>query len=90
MDFIKIDGEFVNHLTESSADQVLVRSMVEIAHGLGMETVAEFVRDARTLEAVRALDVDFAPGYLFGRPQPVTAGGPGGAAHPLATQPDGW
>ena len=72
VDFIKIDGEFVSHLTTSAADQVLVRAMVEIAHGLGMEAIAEFVRDQETLDTLRGLEADYAQGYFLGRPELVT------------------
>ena len=45
--------------------------MVDIARGLGMKTIAEFVEDAETVALLRELGVDFSQGYHHGRPVPV-------------------
>ncbi|MEA2294853.1 MAG: hypothetical protein QOE86_2492 [Solirubrobacteraceae bacterium] len=73
LDVIKIDGEFIRSLTRSTQDQVTVRAIVDIAKGLGKQTVAEFVEDAATLELLRRLGVDAAQGYHIGRPRPALA-----------------
>ncbi len=70
-DLLKIDGEFVENLTTNTTDQLVVRSMVEIAHGLGAQTVAEFVSDDAAVERLRELGVDYGQGYHLGRPAPV-------------------
>jgi diguanylate cyclase (GGDEF)-like protein/PAS domain S-box-containing protein len=70
-DVLKIDGEFVRNLTASVKDQAVVKSLAQIATELGKQTVAEFVEDAQTLEAVRRYGVDFAQGFHIGVPQPV-------------------
>jgi diguanylate cyclase (GGDEF)-like protein len=67
-DYLKIDGEFIRNIVTSHPDQVLVRSLVQIAQELGKQTVAEFVEDAATLDLLRQLGVDFAQGYFVGRP----------------------
>ena len=46
--------------------------MVDVARGLGKETVAEFVEDEATLELLRGFGVDFAQGYHIGLPAPAT------------------
>jgi len=69
--YIKIDGDFIRNLAHSPTDQLMVRAMVQVAQGLGMKTVAEFVEDAETVEFLRAYGVDFAQGYHIGRPAPV-------------------
>ena len=69
-DYVKIDGEFVAHVHESAVDRTIVRSIVGIARDLGKRTVAEFVSDPRILEVCREEGVDFAQGYLIGRPVP--------------------
>lgn len=68
---IKIDGQFVRGLSGSHADQVTVRAIVDVARGLGKETVAEYVENAETLELLRELGVDRAQGFHIGRPEPV-------------------
>jgi diguanylate cyclase (GGDEF)-like protein/PAS domain S-box-containing protein len=72
-DELKIDGEFIDHLSESRANQLIVRSVVEIARGLGKRTVAECVGDDATLELLRSYGVDSAQGFHLGRPVPVEA-----------------
>jgi EAL domain-containing protein (putative c-di-GMP-specific phosphodiesterase class I) len=47
--------------------------MTEVAAGLGIKTIAEFVENGETLELLREYKVDFAQGYHIGRPGPVLA-----------------
>jgi EAL domain-containing protein (putative c-di-GMP-specific phosphodiesterase class I) len=54
-----------------SVDQLLVKSMVEIAHNLEKTVVAEFVEDEQTQNLLRSYGVDYIQGYLIGRPQPA-------------------
>lgn len=72
VDYLKIDGSFIRDLARNPMDQHLVKSMVEVARGMGKSTVAEFVGDATTVTLLRQLGVDYAQGYHIGRPQPVT------------------
>jgi diguanylate cyclase (GGDEF)-like protein/PAS domain S-box-containing protein len=71
LDFLKIDGDFIRDLASSSVDQVLVRGVVEVARGLGMETIAECVEDAETLALLSEYEVDYAQGFHVGRPRPA-------------------
>jgi PAS domain S-box-containing protein len=70
--YLKIDIEFVRGLVESSANQHVVKAIVNLAQGFGCETIAEGVEDAETLELLRAYGVDFAQGFHLGRPAPLT------------------
>ncbi len=70
-DYIKIDGEFIEDLSASSTNQLLVRALVDIAHGLGKQTIAEFVGDAATLELLQELGVDYVQGFHVARPSPL-------------------
>ncbi len=71
VDYLKIDGAFVRNLPQSPIDRHLVQAMVQVAHGLGKETIAEFVGDAATLRLVREMGVDYAQGYHVGKPCPA-------------------
>ncbi len=71
LDYLKIDGEFVRNLPTSKTDQILVGSVVELARGLGKQTIAEYVGDAATVDLLREMGVDFAQGFHTGRPRPV-------------------
>ena len=70
-DFIKIDGEFVADSPTNPIDRVILASIVGLAHGLGKETVAEYVEDERILDMVRELGIDHAQGHHVGEPEPV-------------------
>jgi diguanylate cyclase (GGDEF)-like protein/PAS domain S-box-containing protein len=72
-DYLKIDGDFIRQLPASKPDQLTVKAIVQIAHGLGKRTVAEFVGDDATLRLLGRFGVDFAQGYHTGRPVAVTA-----------------
>jgi diguanylate cyclase (GGDEF)-like protein/PAS domain S-box-containing protein len=74
-DYLKIDGEFVKNLSESPTDQLVVRSLVDIARGLGRQTIAEFVEDEETLQMLRSFGVDFVQGFHLGRPAPFLRAG---------------
>ena len=72
VDFLKIDGQFVTHMAESPVDRSMIEAIASIGRALGIATVAECVESEEVLAAIRRIGVDFAQGYLFGRPQPVS------------------
>jgi EAL domain-containing protein (putative c-di-GMP-specific phosphodiesterase class I) len=65
---IKIDRQFVTELPQSRDDAVIVRSVVELAHGLGLLVTAEGVETIEQLAALRALGCDLVQGYLLAHP----------------------
>jgi PAS domain S-box-containing protein len=70
--YLKIDIEFVRGLIESSANQHVVKAIVNLAQGFSCETIAEGVEDAETLALLREYGVDYAQGFHLGRPAPLT------------------
>lgn len=70
-DMLKIAGEFVHELTTSRVDRLTVEAVAQVARGMGMSTVAEYVGDDATLELLREMHVDFAQGFHTGAPVPV-------------------
>ena len=70
-DYLKIDGEFVANCLANRTDQLVIRAVVDIAQGLGKETVAEFVGDDELVEFLRSQGVDYAQGFHIGRPLPL-------------------
>lgn len=70
-DYIKIDGRFIQNLPDDEIDQVLVKSIVEIAAKLGKKTIAENIENQKTVGKLLALGVDLAQGYVFGKPEPT-------------------
>lgn len=71
-DYVKIDGEFVRNCVDSETDQLVVQAVVQIARGLGKQTIAEFVEDGATIGVLERFGVDYAQGYHIGRPAPLT------------------
>jgi len=69
VDFVKIDGQFIRNLINDETDQVLVKSMAEIATNLGKKTIAEFVETPEIIVKLKELGIDMAQGYILGRPE---------------------
>ena len=68
---LKIDRCFVSAMLTSDADRMIVKSTVELAHGLGLHVVAEGVEEETVLMALKALGVDKAQGFLMSKPLPA-------------------
>ncbi len=75
VDYLKIDGSFIRGIVDSPLDQAIVRSINQVAHAAGKQTIAEFVEDAAIIDCMIAMGVDFAQGYGVGRPGPLTPHG---------------
>ncbi|ADH85048.1 putative bifunctional diguanylate cyclase/phosphodiesterase [Desulfurivibrio alkaliphilus] len=69
VDMLKIDGSFVVNMLKNPTDELLVRSMVELAHSLDKQVIAEFVEDEATARRLREIGVDYLQGFYLGRPQ---------------------
>ena len=70
VDELKIDRSFVMAMTESSDDDVIVRSTALLGRNLGLGVVAEGVETADHLERVGAYGCTAAQGYYLSRPVP--------------------
>lgn len=68
-DVLKIDGLFIRDLPNDRDNQVFVKSIVDVARGLGKKTVAEFVENLETLELLKRFGVDMVQGYYLDKPQ---------------------
>jgi len=68
VDELKIDRTFVSDMCRSDSSAVIVRSIVQLAHNLGLQVVAEGVEDEQTIQALRDLGCDMAQGYFVSRP----------------------
>jgi EAL domain-containing protein (putative c-di-GMP-specific phosphodiesterase class I) len=68
LDIVKIDGRYVRELADNGRDGALVRRLVELCKDLNIRTVAEMVETVEVEEIVRAAGVDFAQGWLYGKP----------------------
>ena len=68
---IKIDRSFVTNMLTRPKDAIIVRTGVELANRLGLDSVAEGIEDAATLDALATLGCTTAQGYHLGRPMPI-------------------
>ncbi|WOI56366.1 EAL domain-containing protein [Palleronia sp. LCG004] len=67
-DILKIDGQFIRGVAQSSDNRALVSAMVSLGRHFDMVTVAEKVETAADAEILRELGVDCLQGYYFGAP----------------------
>jgi EAL domain-containing protein (putative c-di-GMP-specific phosphodiesterase class I) len=71
---VKIDRSFVSRMSAGSSETIIVNSTIDLAHHLGLRTIAEGVEDLALLPDLEALGCDAVQGFGIGRPMP------GGAA----------
>ena len=71
VDYLKIDGFFVRDMVNDRINYELVKSINDIGHVMGKQTIAEFVESPETLEALREIGVDYAQGFDIARPEPA-------------------
>jgi len=65
---LKIDRAFVSRLGEDEESLAIVRTIVTLAHNLGMDVIAEGVETVEQLAHLKSLQCEYAQGYYFGRP----------------------
>ncbi|MGR9085526.1 MAG: DUF1631 family protein [Gammaproteobacteria bacterium] len=68
VDYLKIDGSFVKEIAASPTDVAMVRSMNEIAHSLGLETIAEYVENNEIYNVLKEIGVDYGQGWGIHKP----------------------
>jgi EAL domain-containing protein (putative c-di-GMP-specific phosphodiesterase class I) len=73
LDTIKIDQSFVTDMLKDAEDQKLVEAIVSLGRVLGLRTTAEGIETKAVLDKLISLGCDTGQGFLFGRPEPMTA-----------------
>jgi EAL domain-containing protein (putative c-di-GMP-specific phosphodiesterase class I) len=68
VDIVKIDGAFVKNLADDTSDQIFVKTMIDLAQNFGLETVAEWVGDERTVKHLANAGITYMQGYYYGMP----------------------
>lgn len=71
VDYLKIDGSFVLNLLHDPIDRGIVEACNGISHAAGLQTIAEFVENQETADALKEIGVDFAQGFGIERPGPL-------------------
>lgn len=73
VDKLKIDSSFASGVAEDAEDTAIVRSIIQMAQALGLETTAEGVDRAEAVQALQEMGCTQIQGYFFARPMPVQA-----------------
>ena len=71
VDYLKIDGSFVQTIDESLISYAMVESINAIGHVMGIKTIAEFVKSAAIMKRLVDIGVDYAQGYEIAEPAPL-------------------
>jgi diguanylate cyclase (GGDEF)-like protein/PAS domain S-box-containing protein len=69
VDFLKIDGSFVKEILHDPIDREMVRSINEIGHLTGKQTIAEFAENTEIITMLRGMGIDYAQGYGVSEPK---------------------
>lgn len=73
VDGVKIPAEFVKEIDADKRSHVIVKSLIELAHGLDLRVIAEGVERESQLDIVAGLGCDLIQGFYFSRPMTVEA-----------------
>ena len=71
VDIIKIDGTFIKDLKDNEKTRLIVQTIVNLAKSLGVQTIAEYVKDRYTYDTLEMFGIDYAQGYFIGKPKPT-------------------
>jgi diguanylate cyclase (GGDEF)-like protein len=73
LDMLKVDRSFVAGVAADNEDAAIVTAIINLAHSLGLDTIADGVETKEQVDALRALGCDGGQGYYFARPRPSDA-----------------
>ena len=65
---LKIDRSFITRLESNADNRAIVRTIIALAHNLGLKVVAEGTETLEEVNELLAMDCEYAQGYLFSRP----------------------
>ncbi|MCK4502791.1 MAG: EAL domain-containing protein, partial [Desulfuromonadales bacterium] len=68
VDYIKIDGSFVQDIVNDPLSQAVVKSIYNVAQVMQVSTIAEHAEDQETLNVLKAIGIDYVQGYVIARP----------------------
>jgi diguanylate cyclase (GGDEF)-like protein len=72
VDYLKIDGAFVRDMVRNRVDAAMVEAIAKVARIMGIRTMAEYVEDQATADALKDLGVDYGQGHYFAEAQPFS------------------
>lgn len=69
VDFLKIDASLVKNILHDKNSKVIVKTIIDFATNIGLQTIAEFVEDKDSLELLKEMGIDYIQGYYIGKPE---------------------
>ena len=71
IDYIKIDASLISTINTDTSSRIMVETIVELAHRLKIETIAEYVSSKEILDIIKEIGVDYAQGFYIGKPERI-------------------
>ncbi len=71
VDFLKIDGSFVQDMANDKIDRAMVAAINQVGHIMGIKTIAECVESQEIIEQLKELKVDYLQGIAIDEPKPL-------------------
>lgn len=68
LDYVKVDGSFIRNLHEDRQDKAFVRAIYDMAEGLGIDVIAEFVENQQVVTELSKIGINLAQGFYLGKP----------------------
>ena len=72
MDYLKIDGAFVQDMLNDPIDHAMVAAINQVGHSMEIKTIAEFACSKHIITRLRQMGVDYAQGLAVGEPVAIT------------------
>ena len=73
IDYLKIDGSLIEAIPDDEYNRVIVNSINQVAHVMGIKTIAEFVENDRILEYLSEISIDYVQGFVTGKPTAIAS-----------------
>ncbi|MCH7509040.1 MAG: EAL domain-containing protein [Proteobacteria bacterium] len=71
IDFLKIDGQFITEILDDEASSAIVEAITRMSHAMGVQTIAEYVKNNSIKAHLKEIGVDYVQGYGIARPRPL-------------------
>ena len=71
IDYIKIDASLISNIDKDKSSRIMVETIVELAHKLKIETIAEYVSSKEILDIIKEIGIDYAQGFYMGKPERI-------------------
>lgn len=68
-DIMKIDGSLIKNIDKDKNARLVVETIIVFARKLNKKIIAEYVHSKEVFEVIKELDIDYAQGYYFGKPE---------------------